>query len=338
MDRRTFTLLLSAPAMTLGSRSGGAATLQRVAVAVGGAVNIGYLPLTLADRLGYFTDAGLAVEVDDFTGGTKAAQALVGGSAPFMTGSYENVLTLRSKGMDALAVAALTRSHGIVIALRKSLAGRYRSPKDLEGLKFGVTAPGSSTAVALDLLLAKAGLPPSAVVQIGIGQEAASVAAVHAGEVDGVVLGAPVIDILLRDGSVVPIVDARTEAGQRYLYGGDIVAGSILTMQGYARAHPEIVQAMVTAIVRSLQFIHRTPTAKIMAAVPTSFYVQDRDLYRLQLEDYRQLFTTDGKISPQAAENTYRMLNVEHAGGTEKVDLAKTYTNDFAARADKRST
>src|SRR5207237_5468955 len=53
----------------------------KVTIAVGGKTLFYYLPLTLAERLGYFKDEGLDVQIADFPGGAKALQAMVGGSA-----------------------------------------------------------------------------------------------------------------------------------------------------------------------------------------------------------------------------------------------------------------
>ena len=51
--------------------------LSRVRLAVGGKPALFYLPLTVTERLGYFRDAGLDVEISDFPGGARALQALI---------------------------------------------------------------------------------------------------------------------------------------------------------------------------------------------------------------------------------------------------------------------
>ncbi|MFX5813317.1 ABC transporter substrate-binding protein, partial [Acinetobacter baumannii] len=63
--------------------SAGAQALEKpkVSIAVGGKNLFYYLPLTIAEQLGYFKDEGLQVEISDFAGGAKALQAMVGGSA-----------------------------------------------------------------------------------------------------------------------------------------------------------------------------------------------------------------------------------------------------------------
>ena len=51
----------------------------KVRLAVGGKSSLYYLPLTVTERLGYFKEAGLDVEISDFAGGAKSLQALIGG-------------------------------------------------------------------------------------------------------------------------------------------------------------------------------------------------------------------------------------------------------------------
>ena len=58
-----------------------------IVIAVGGKATLFYLPLTLAERLGYFKDEGLNVEIPDFPGGAKSLQALIGGSADIVARS-----------------------------------------------------------------------------------------------------------------------------------------------------------------------------------------------------------------------------------------------------------
>src|SRR5581483_8443702 len=49
-----------------------------IQMAVGGQTQFIYLPLTLADRLGYFKDEGLTVNISDLRGGSEALAALMG--------------------------------------------------------------------------------------------------------------------------------------------------------------------------------------------------------------------------------------------------------------------
>lgn len=63
-----------------------------IRVAVGGKAFLQYAPLTIAERLGFFKDAGLDVEIIDVGGGSKALQALVGGSADITAGAFDQTI------------------------------------------------------------------------------------------------------------------------------------------------------------------------------------------------------------------------------------------------------
>src|SRR5215213_8378305 len=84
MERRTF--LIGTGALGLGTALGpgafaqGAPEKSKVTLGVGGKPLLYYLPLTIAERKGFFKEQGLEVEINDFGGGAKSLQALVGGS------------------------------------------------------------------------------------------------------------------------------------------------------------------------------------------------------------------------------------------------------------------
>ena len=82
--RRTFLCSLIVAGIGLagpGLAAAQALEKQKVTIAVGGKAAFYYLPLTIAEQLGYFKDEGLNVEIVDFAGGSAALRAVVGGSA-----------------------------------------------------------------------------------------------------------------------------------------------------------------------------------------------------------------------------------------------------------------
>jgi len=74
-----------------------------VTIAVGGKSSLYYLPMALADRLGYFKAEGLNVEIADFAGGSKALQAMVGGSADVVAGGFDHVIVMQARGQKLQA-------------------------------------------------------------------------------------------------------------------------------------------------------------------------------------------------------------------------------------------
>ena len=103
-------------------RSAQAPEKTDITLGVGGKGLLYYLPLTLAERLGYFKEQGLDVTINDFGGGAQSLQALVGGSVDVVTGAYEHTIRMQAKGQDIRAVIELGRFPGIVLAVKKDKA------------------------------------------------------------------------------------------------------------------------------------------------------------------------------------------------------------------------
>ena len=92
-----------------------------------------------------------------------------------------------------------------------------------------MTSPGSSSALALNLLMSKVGLGADKLAIIGVGAGTQAVATMKAGRLDGEANFDPVITRLTLDGDLVPVVDTRTKAGLDYLYGGPFAGSAIST-------------------------------------------------------------------------------------------------------------
>src|ERR671938_1785958 len=103
---------------------------KKITLAVGGKSLLYYLPLTIAERKGYFKNEGLDVEIVDFPGGAKALQAMVGGSADIVSGAYEHTINMHAKGQPIVAIALQGRYNGIVIGVSKAKAAQFKSPAD----------------------------------------------------------------------------------------------------------------------------------------------------------------------------------------------------------------
>jgi len=117
----------------------------KITIGVGGKTLFYYLPLTIAIQNGYFKAEGLDIEVQDFPGGARSLQALLGGSVDVVSGAFEHTITQQAKGQNIEALVLQGKYAGIVLGMPKAKAAAYKSPADLKGMKIGVTAPGSST-------------------------------------------------------------------------------------------------------------------------------------------------------------------------------------------------
>jgi NitT/TauT family transport system substrate-binding protein len=100
--------------------------MPKLRLAVGGKSAIFYLPLSVTERLGYFREAGLELEIADVQSGARALQALIGGSAELGVGTFDHTIQMQAKGQPVVAVAQYGRYPGFVLATvaSKSIAGR----------------------------------------------------------------------------------------------------------------------------------------------------------------------------------------------------------------------
>ncbi len=311
---------------------------KKITIAVGGKSLFYYLPLSVAERKGYFRDEGLEVEIPDFAGGAKALQALVGGSADFVSGAYEHTINMAAKKQPIQAVVLQLRYSAIELVMSKERAARYHGGRDLKGLKIGVTAPGSSTNMFVDNLLVKDGLRPTDVSIVGVGAGAGAVAAMEKGEIDALANLDPVVTQLESTGKFVSVVDTRTEKGMNQVYGGDYMAAVIYVTDEFIRKNPNTVQAVVNAMVRADKWIAKATPQEIVDLMPDTYKAGSPSLYKQGLLKNMIGYSEDGMMSLKAAENVYTVLakfepSVMKAG---KIDLSKTFDNSFVKKANSK--
>jgi len=308
----------------------------KLQIGVGGKSLFYYLPLTIAERQGYFKAEGLDVEVLDFPGGAKALQALIGGSVDVVSGAYEHTISQQAKGQNIEALFLQGKYAGIVLGMSKAKAPQYKSPKDLKGMKIGVTAPGSSTNMFVNILLAKDGLKPDAVSIIGVGAGAGAVAIMKRGEIDAISNLDPVISMLEAAGDIVSVIDTRTAKGMQDVYGGAYAAGCIYVPVEFSKKYPNTAQAVVNAMMRALRFIQNSTPDQIVAAVPSEYYT-DKALYKAALEKNLETYKHDGSISLEAGRNVARDLkSFDPTMQNATVDLAKTVNMTFQQKAAQK--
>ena len=89
----------------------------KATIAVGGKNLLYYLPLTIAESLGYFKSEGLELTIVDFAGGARALQAVVGGSADVVSGAFEHTVNMQFKGQAMRAFVLQGLAPQIVLGI-----------------------------------------------------------------------------------------------------------------------------------------------------------------------------------------------------------------------------
>jgi NitT/TauT family transport system substrate-binding protein len=243
-----------------------------------------------------------------------------------------------AKKQPIRAVVLQAKYSSIVLLMSKERAAKYKSAKDLKGLKIGVTAPGSSTNMFVNNLLAKEGLKPSDVAIIGVGTGSGAFAAMEKGEIDALSNLDPVITQLESTGKFVAVADSRTEKGMKDIYGGDYLASVIYITDEYIKKNPNTIQAVVNAMVRADRWIAKASPQEIVDLMPAEYKAGNPSLYKEALLKNMIGYSEDGQMTLKAAENVYKVLrqfepSVMAAG---KIDLNQTFDNSFAKKADAK--
>ena len=326
-------------ALAVGVLPAQAAAPEQAEIRLGvGSSILGYAPVPLANSLGFFQKEGLSVTVENFqAGGSKALQALIGGSVDVVVGSYDHTIQMQAKGKEIVAVFLLNEEPGVVFSVRQDLADKVKSIKDLKGKKIGITTPGSSTDMIARYAASRAGLTDRDVAFIGVGSGAPGMVALEAKNVDALLSYDPVATQLIRKGSAKVLFDARTAEGSKAAFGGTYPFACVYVTRAYLDKNPETVQRIANAFLRTLRWIDTTPPKKIVETLPASFKISDAALNEAVWADSKSLFSKNGVFSEEAVKTPLAVLNAfDPTVSKAKIDPSKTYTNRFAEEAAKR--
>jgi NitT/TauT family transport system substrate-binding protein len=295
-----------------------------------------YLPLVLANKLGYFKEEGVTVEIAAFSGGSKALEALIGGSADVVSGAYSHTINLATKGEKLKSFLVQVRYPGLAIGVGKQKAAQVKSVKDLKGMKIGVSAPGSSTHMIVNYALTKEGIKPDEVSIIGVGTSAAAVQALKSGQIDAIINSDPVMAMLEEGGDAVILHDLRTEAGTTKLFGSAYPEAGFYAKADFIAKNPNTIQALTNAAVRAEQWIAKATPDQVADAVPPELLLNDRALYIKAFTKMRQSISPDGTMTEAGAKTVRDVLmafSEDIRAAAPKVDLSQTYDNRFVEKA-----
>ena len=303
-------------------------------LAVGGKSAVFYLPLSVTERLGYFKEAGLDLEIADVQSGARALQSVVGGSTELGVGTFDHAIQMQAKNQPVVAVVQYGRYPGFVLGTIASKAINYSGPQDLKGRKIGVTSPGSSTHFMAAYMLVRSGLKLDDASFIGTGVTSTAVAAAKRGEIDAIVSSDPMVSLMQSENLIRIVADTRTPDGTQAVYGGPYPGGVVYATPAFIEKNPRTVQAVVTAFVRALKWIANHSAEEIAKLMPEDYALGNPAIYMRALAASKPMYSPDGRFVPGAAETAHQVLKVfdaSVAGAT--LDLSKTYNGSFVEKA-----
>ena len=306
-----------------------------VKIMVGGIDKVIYLPAELTERLGGFTAEGLDVQLLTEPSGATAENVLISGDVQGVVGFYDHTIDLQTKGKCITSVVQLADVPGEVEIVATRSAGQIRTPADFRGKKLGITSPGSSTDFLTQYLATKSGLAAGDYTTVKAGAGTTFIAALDNGGIDAGMTTDPTAAKLVASGTGKIILDMRTEQGATAALGGLYPASSLYMDCAWVQAHPDTVQKLANAFVKTLRWIDAHSPAEVAAKMPAEYAGGDPKLYAEAVADTIGMFNGDGLMKPDGARNVLDVLsqfspNVK--GKKNQVDLARTYTTEFVTK------
>jgi len=262
-------------------------------------VTVGFLgtssdvPLLVADKLGYFKELGITAKFTVFDGATRMVAPLgteqldVGGGSPSV-GLYNAI----SSNIDLRMVAdkaSVPPGYGFgPLMVRKELvtSGRYKSPRDLKGMKVAESTQGSMLAPALARLLGTVGLKYDDVQHAFLGFPA-QVAAFSNGAIDASLLAEPSATLAERQGLAVRVLS--NDKWYPYQQQSVLMYGSSLL-----RKRRDVAEAFMIAYIRGVHFFNdalldghiKGRTAPTVLDILTeSTPIKDRTIYQAMVSN-----------------------------------------------------
>ncbi len=310
------------------------ARAETIHLMVGGVEKQIYLPVALADRLGYFKEQGLDVQVLSDTSGGHAEDGLLTGSVQGVVGFYDHTIDLQAKGKFVQAVVQFSQAPGEAVVVAAHRVDAIRTPADFRGHTLGVTGLGSSTHLLMQYLVAESGIRKGEVTIAGVGAGDAFARALREGRIDVGMTTEPTLSRLLKSGDARLLVDLRTPEQATTALGGIYPAACLYLSTPWISTHRDDVQRLVNALVKSLRFIASHGAQEIAAQLPAEYMAGDRALYVSTLQQSKSMFIADGVMPASGPANVLRVMRLaERAVVGKPIDLSRTYTTEFAQAA-----
>jgi NitT/TauT family transport system substrate-binding protein len=340
IPRRAFTTAITALAAGMAVpvlRAQSRLERAKVSLVVDGEAALYHLPLTIADQLGYFKSEGLDLEISDVVGGARSPQAVPGGAVDVYAGAFEQTLTMQARNQYFQAFVLQCRAPQIAFGISTRSMPDYRTLADLRGKRIGVSALGAPGHTVASVVLARAGIQPGEVQFVAVGAAWIAVQALRSGQIDAISNSDPVMAMLEQKGDVRMVADARTLSGTRDAMGGGMPAACLYAPLDFIQKNPKTVQALANGMVHGLKWLQTAGPSDIIKIVPESYFLGDRALYLASFNKGREAISLDGMVTEEGPRLALKALGSFDVGLVNaRIDLSKTFTNEFARNAKER--
>jgi NitT/TauT family transport system substrate-binding protein len=311
--------------------------LGRVTIALAASQSLYQLPLTLAERLGYFRQAGLEVAWLPQESGAKALSLAVNAQADVVAGAYEHLFGLQLKGLNFQSFVQMSRTPQVSLGSSTRAGASWRQVADLRGARLGVSALDSTTHWMALQWLKVHGLSSQDVDFVEVGSSAGVVEALRSGAIDALCNPDPVMHWLELRNEVRLLAEARSLQSTRQVMGGAVPGACLWAHGDFFERHPERAQALSDGVVHALKWLQTAGLTDILKTVPASHWMGDRAAYLGAFEKLRESYSLDGLVRSPEVQHAWRAhMRLLPRPPALRFVAERTFTNAFAQKSKQR--
>ncbi len=316
-----------------------AQALQKLTLAQGGH-GIHIMPLYVAKEGGLFEKEGLLLDWVDVGTGPRSTAAVMGGSADIaVIGLFEVV---RSASQDAGMVGISTNLNAYPQTLtltNEAIAKAGITPgmhidekvKRLQGLRIGISSPGSTTdALIRTVLQARKYDPDKYVTLQPLGGDTALYAAFKQKVIDGFVWTAPLPQLAVLEKLGQIVVDPLSGETPEFK---DVVFSVMITSRDSIKTKPKILRGAVRAMTAAMKLIHENPD-KARELTRRSFKAVNEEAFNLGFKQYLAGIPKSPVITPAQVTKTTEWRQIVDKT-LKPVPYETVVYTDFAKEAEK---
>jgi NitT/TauT family transport system substrate-binding protein len=311
-----------------------ALAVEKVAIMVAGIEKQIYLPAKLAERLGYFTEQEIVVELLSEPAGVHAQDVLLAGAVQGVVGFYDHTIELQARGKAVESVVQFGQAPGEVELVSSKMADAIKSPADFKGKTLGVTGLGSSTHFLTQYLAVSHGVKINEISVVPVTSGDKFIAAMKNGTIDAGMTTEPTVSRMLKSGGAKVLIDLRSPEATVSALGGLYPAACLYMQTAWVNGHKVLVQKLANAFVKALRYIQTHSAEEIASQLPADYYAGDRELYVQALARGKAMFTPDGRMPASGPPTVLKVLStVDRNIQGKRIDLSRTYTTEFVSAA-----
>lgn len=313
-------------------------TGTRLVVALDQRASLLHLPLTIAERLGYFGAEGVSVELRESGTPYGAVQAVMRREAHLLCAPLAQFWPVVDPGHGSAlrSFTLLSRTPQVVLGFSTKTLAHDADVVSLRGRRVGVPGLGSMADRMGRDLVRRAGVSSDEVEWVPLAHPFAAVQAFRNGQVDALCYGDPVIRQLEQLGELRAVVDTRSLRGCTDVFGGPLPSACLGAPAAFLNQYPRSCQALADAVVRALKWLQSAEPADVIKVVPEPYFLGDRYLYLQAFVRTRDAWSSDGVMPSSGVAVVRNQLEAADAGIATKSVLDGAYTNELALRAKQR--